>query len=131
VTFQFALTNGGPASIFYGSLLAGFGACMVGFSLAELASMCVLQEFSQIEKDCNSDYDTETLPLARSIVGLRTLRLLRLASGDCYKVCRMCKLEDHVLMQRVPRMDYHSSLVLRVQRASFHLGQHDHVSCNL
>jgi hypothetical protein len=41
VTFQFALTNGGPASIFYGSLLAGIGACTVGFSLAELASMYV------------------------------------------------------------------------------------------
>jgi choline transport protein len=39
VTFQFALTNGGPASIFYGSILAGLGACAVGFSLAELASM--------------------------------------------------------------------------------------------
>ncbi|KAL5117829.1 hypothetical protein ACEQ8H_004303 [Pleosporales sp. CAS-2024a] len=39
VTFQFALTNGGPASIFYGSLLAGLGACLVGFSLAELASI--------------------------------------------------------------------------------------------
>jgi choline transport protein len=39
VTFQFALTNGGPASIFYGSLLASFGACAVGLSLAELASM--------------------------------------------------------------------------------------------
>lgn len=39
VTFQFALANGGPASIFYGSFLAGFGACAVGFSLAELASM--------------------------------------------------------------------------------------------
>ncbi|KAK1907660.1 hypothetical protein P3342_005988 [Pyrenophora teres f. teres] len=39
VTFQFALTNGGPASIFYGSLLAGLGACAVGFSLAELASI--------------------------------------------------------------------------------------------
>ncbi|OAL02849.1 amino acid transporter [Phaeosphaeriaceae sp. SRC1lsM3a] len=39
VTFQFALTNGGPASIFYGSLLAGAGACAVGFSLAELASI--------------------------------------------------------------------------------------------
>lgn len=41
VTFQFALTNGGPASIFYGSILAGIGACAVGFSLAELASMFV------------------------------------------------------------------------------------------
>ncbi|KAL6704953.1 hypothetical protein ACN47E_007498 [Coniothyrium glycines] len=39
VTFQFALTNGGPASIFYGSFLAGIGACAVGFSLAELASI--------------------------------------------------------------------------------------------
>lgn len=42
VTFQFALVNGGPASIFYGSILAGVGACTVGFSLAELASMYVL-----------------------------------------------------------------------------------------
>jgi choline transport protein len=41
VTFQFALINGGPASIFYGSILAGIGACAVGFSLAELASMFV------------------------------------------------------------------------------------------
>jgi hypothetical protein len=39
VTFQFALINGGPASIFYGSILAGIGACAVGFSLAELASI--------------------------------------------------------------------------------------------
>lgn len=39
VTFQFALINGGPASIFYGSILAGLGACVVGLSLAELASM--------------------------------------------------------------------------------------------
>ncbi|OHF02952.1 LPXTG-domain-containing protein [Colletotrichum orchidophilum] len=39
VTFQFALANGGPASMFYGSILAGFGACSVGFSLAELASI--------------------------------------------------------------------------------------------
>jgi choline transport protein len=45
VTFQFALTNGGPASIFYGSLLAGAGACAVGFSLAELASMYVLHSY--------------------------------------------------------------------------------------
>ncbi|KAL3291550.1 amino acid transporter [Colletotrichum asianum] len=39
VTFQFALANGGPASMFYGSILAGFGACAIGFSLAELASI--------------------------------------------------------------------------------------------
>ena len=42
MTFQFALVNGGPASIFYGSIFAGIGACAVGFSLAELASMYVL-----------------------------------------------------------------------------------------
>ncbi len=41
VTFQFGLVNGGPASIFYGSFLAGIGCCLVGFSLAELASMYV------------------------------------------------------------------------------------------
>lgn len=45
VTFQFALANGGPASMFYGSILAGFGCCAVGFSLAELASMYVEQFF--------------------------------------------------------------------------------------
>ncbi|KAF6793771.1 LPXTG-domain-containing protein [Colletotrichum sojae] len=39
VTFQFALANGGPASMFYGSILAGLGACAVGLSLAELASI--------------------------------------------------------------------------------------------
>ncbi|KAK1673623.1 amino acid/polyamine transporter I [Colletotrichum godetiae] len=39
VTFQFALANGGPASMFYGSILAGVGACAIGFSLAELASI--------------------------------------------------------------------------------------------
>ncbi|KAK1983963.1 amino acid/polyamine transporter I [Colletotrichum cereale] len=39
VTFQFALANGGPASMFYGAILASFGACAVGFSLAELASI--------------------------------------------------------------------------------------------
>ncbi|KAF1954363.1 amino acid transporter [Byssothecium circinans] len=39
VTFQFALTNGGPSSMFYGSILAGFGCCAIGFSLAELASI--------------------------------------------------------------------------------------------
>jgi hypothetical protein len=41
VTFQFALVNGGPASMLYGSILAGLGACGVGFSLAELALMYV------------------------------------------------------------------------------------------
>lgn len=38
-TFQFALLNGGPASIFYGSILALFGTTAIGLSLAELASM--------------------------------------------------------------------------------------------
>jgi choline transport protein len=41
LTFQFALLNGGPASIIYGSLIAGFGCCAVGLSLAELAAMQV------------------------------------------------------------------------------------------
>jgi amino acid permease len=48
VTFQFALTNGGPASIFYGSILAGVGACAVGFSLAELASMYVFSNDTRL-----------------------------------------------------------------------------------
>lgn len=39
MTFQFALLNGGPASMVYGSILVGFGATFVSLSLAELASM--------------------------------------------------------------------------------------------
>ncbi|KAF2192733.1 amino acid transporter [Zopfia rhizophila CBS 207.26] len=39
VTFQFSLSNGGPASIVYGSILAGFGTSLVAISLAEMASM--------------------------------------------------------------------------------------------
>lgn len=39
VTFQFALLNGGPASMVYGCILAGFGATAVAISLAEMASM--------------------------------------------------------------------------------------------
>ncbi|KAF2183460.1 amino acid transporter [Zopfia rhizophila CBS 207.26] len=39
VTFQFALANGGPASMFYGSILASLGVTAVGLSLAELASI--------------------------------------------------------------------------------------------
>jgi hypothetical protein len=38
-SFQFALLNGGPASMFYGGLLACIGESAVAFSLAELASM--------------------------------------------------------------------------------------------
>lgn len=39
ITFQFALYNGGPASMIYGSILVTFGAMAVAASLAELASM--------------------------------------------------------------------------------------------
>ena len=39
VSFQFALANGGPASMFYGSILAGLGCCATGLSLGELAAM--------------------------------------------------------------------------------------------
>ncbi|KAH6656610.1 amino acid/polyamine transporter I [Truncatella angustata] len=39
VTFQFALLNGGPASMLYGSILAGIGVITIGLSLAELASI--------------------------------------------------------------------------------------------
>ncbi|PSN70490.1 hypothetical protein BS50DRAFT_585901 [Corynespora cassiicola Philippines] len=38
-TFQFALYNGGPASIVYGSIFAGVGTMLVAASLAEMASM--------------------------------------------------------------------------------------------
>lgn len=41
VTFQFALSNGGPASIVYGSIFSGIGTTLVALSLAEMASMCV------------------------------------------------------------------------------------------
>lgn len=39
VSFQFALYNGGPASLVYGTILVMFGATAVALSLAELASM--------------------------------------------------------------------------------------------
>jgi hypothetical protein len=39
LTFQFALLNGGPASMLYGCILVGIGATFVSLSLAELASM--------------------------------------------------------------------------------------------
>jgi amino acid transporter len=39
ITFQFSLLNGGPASMVYGGILAGFGATAVAMSLAEMASM--------------------------------------------------------------------------------------------
>jgi len=40
-TFQFSLLNGGPSSIVYGGILAGFGCVFVAMSLAEMASMYV------------------------------------------------------------------------------------------
>ncbi|KAF2185768.1 amino acid transporter [Zopfia rhizophila CBS 207.26] len=39
LTFQFSLINGGPASMFYGTLFAGIGTTIVAISLAEMASM--------------------------------------------------------------------------------------------
>lgn len=39
ITFQFSLLNGGPASMVYGGILAGFGATAVAMSLGEMASM--------------------------------------------------------------------------------------------
>lgn len=39
VTFQFSLINGGPASITYGSIVAGIGTTLTALSLAEMASM--------------------------------------------------------------------------------------------
>ncbi|OAL04669.1 hypothetical protein IQ06DRAFT_187719, partial [Phaeosphaeriaceae sp. SRC1lsM3a] len=41
VTFQFSLSNGGPASIAYGSIFSGLGngTTLIALSLAEMASM--------------------------------------------------------------------------------------------
>lgn len=39
LTFQFALLNGGPSDIAYGSILVGFRGTAVTFSMAEMASM--------------------------------------------------------------------------------------------
>ncbi|CAI9628210.1 unnamed protein product [Alternaria burnsii] len=39
VTFQFALSNGGPASVVYGSIFAWAGTILVALSLAEMSSM--------------------------------------------------------------------------------------------
>lgn len=38
LTMQFALTNGGPASLVYGCILAGFGSTAIAMSLSEMAS---------------------------------------------------------------------------------------------
>jgi choline transport protein len=38
-TFAFSLSNGGPASIVYGSIFAGIGTTLIALSLAEMASM--------------------------------------------------------------------------------------------
>jgi hypothetical protein len=40
-TFQFSLLNGGPSSMVYGGILAGFGGTAIALSLGEMASMCV------------------------------------------------------------------------------------------
>lgn len=39
MTFQFSLSNGGPASIAYGSIFAGIGTTLIALSLAEMASI--------------------------------------------------------------------------------------------
>jgi hypothetical protein len=41
VSFQLSLSNGGPASLVYGSLFAGLGSTAIATSLAEMASMYV------------------------------------------------------------------------------------------
>ena len=44
-TFQFSLSNGGPASIVYGSIFSAIGTLLVAMSLAEMASMYGTQVF--------------------------------------------------------------------------------------
>lgn len=41
LVFQVSLTNGGPASLVYGSIFAAFGSLAIALSLAEMASMYV------------------------------------------------------------------------------------------
>jgi choline transport protein len=41
LTLQYALYNGGPASLVYGTILAGFGSTAIAASLGEMASMSV------------------------------------------------------------------------------------------
>ena len=50
VTFQFALSNGGPASIVYGSIFSGIGTTLVALSLAEMASMCVWSFLEKLDR---------------------------------------------------------------------------------
>lgn len=38
-SFQFSLLNGGPASLVYGSIVAGIGSTAIAISLAEMASL--------------------------------------------------------------------------------------------
>lgn len=39
LTLQYALFNGGPSSLVYGSILAGLGSTAIATSLGEMASM--------------------------------------------------------------------------------------------
>lgn len=41
LTLQYVLYNGGPASLVYGSILAGIGSTAIATSLGEMASMSV------------------------------------------------------------------------------------------
>jgi hypothetical protein len=47
-SFQFSLLNGGPASLVYGSIVAGLGSTAIATSLAEMASLWVCLPLSVI-----------------------------------------------------------------------------------
>jgi choline transport protein len=47
-TFQFSLLNGGPSSMIYGGILAGFGGTAIALSLAEMASMYVFSHANSL-----------------------------------------------------------------------------------
>ena len=65
ITFQLALLNGGPVAIVYGCIFVIIGSIAVALSLAEMASMYVLQD--HVRKVTN--LLVEIRWLARSIAG--------------------------------------------------------------
>lgn len=87
MTFQFALANGGPASMIYGSILAGLGCCAVGFSLAELASMLVTTSSLILFTVLTSP--PEIPPSAHNTAGQPTSRHLENDFGVSSKVPRL------------------------------------------
>lgn len=89
MTFQFALYNGGPASMIYGAILVGFGATAVALSLAELASM--YDSELSLHSPLSIADDFAVIPQsAPNTDGLRAWHRLETASSAYSKAGSLC-----------------------------------------